>query len=78
MRGGTKRVRIPRVLAPEEVQRLIYQLKQPYRTMVLIASALGLRVSEIVALQWGRLMLGTLDAHGNPRLRPRASGRRKN
>ena len=40
VKGGTKRLETPRVLAP------------PYRTMVLIAGCLGLRVSEIVALQW--------------------------
>jgi integrase len=53
VKGGTKRVRIPRVLRPEDFPHLLQQLKQPYRTMVLIAGGLGLRVSEIVALQWG-------------------------
>jgi integrase len=53
VKGGTKRLRIPRVLRPEDFPRLLHELKQPYRTMVLIAGGLGLRVSEIVALQWG-------------------------
>jgi integrase len=53
IRGGTKRTRIPRVLRPEAFARLLRELKQPHRTMVLIAGGLGLRVSEIVALQWG-------------------------
>lgn len=53
VKGGTKRMRIPRVLAPGQIPRLVENLEQPYRTMVLIAAGLGLRVSEIVALQWG-------------------------
>ena len=55
VKGGTKRKRIPRVLQPEDFPRLLHELKQPYRSMVLIAGGLGLRVSEIVALQWGDL-----------------------
>jgi integrase len=53
-------VRIPRVLRPEDFSRLLHELKQPYRTMVLIAGGLGLRVSEIVALQWGDFDWGQL------------------
>jgi integrase len=53
VKGGTKRMRIPRVLEPEEFSHLLRELEQPYRTMVLIAGGLGLRASEIVALQWG-------------------------
>jgi integrase len=53
VKGGTRRMRIPRVLQPEAFAHLLRELKQPYRTMVLIAGGLGLRVSEIVALQWG-------------------------
>lgn len=53
VKGGTKRMRIPQVLRPEDFPRLLHELKQPYRTMVLVAGGLGLRVSEIVALRWG-------------------------
>jgi integrase len=53
VKGGTKRRRIPRVLQPEDFPRLLRELRQPYRTMVLIAGGLGLRRSEIVPLQWG-------------------------
>jgi integrase len=42
----------PRVLAPEQFHLLLPLIREPYRTMVLIAGRLGLRVSEIVALQW--------------------------
>ena len=52
VKGGTKRLKTPRVLAPEQFDSLLPFIREPYRTMVLIAGCLGLRVSEIVALQW--------------------------
>jgi integrase len=53
VKGGTKRLKTPSVLAPEQFHSLLPLIREPYRTMVLIAGCLGLRVSEIVALQWG-------------------------
>ena len=53
VRGGTKRLKTPRVLAPEQFESLLPLIREPYRTMVLVAGCLGLRVSEIAALQWG-------------------------
>jgi integrase len=44
---------IPRVLTAEQIRLLLEQLSEPYHTMVLIAACLGLRVSEIMGLQWG-------------------------
>lgn len=52
VRGGTRRLKTPRVLAPGQFHSLLPLLREPFRTMVLIAGCLGLRVSEIVALQW--------------------------
>ncbi|MGO9096970.1 MAG: tyrosine-type recombinase/integrase [Bryobacteraceae bacterium] len=52
VRGGTKRLKTPRVLAPQQFESLLGLLREPYRTMVLVAGCLGLRVSEIMALQW--------------------------
>jgi integrase len=52
VKGGTKRLKTPRVLAPEQFHSLLPLIREPFRTMVLIAGCLGLRVSEIVALQW--------------------------
>ena len=52
VKGGTRRLKTPRVLAPEQFHSLLPLIREPYRTMVLIAGCLGLRVSEIVALQW--------------------------
>jgi integrase len=52
VKGGTKRLKTPRVLAPDQFHSLLPLIKEPYRTMALIAGCLGLRASEIVALQW--------------------------
>ena len=53
VKGGSKRLKHPRILGPEEFGRLAACVKEPYRTMVMVAGCLGLRVSEIVGLQWG-------------------------
>jgi integrase len=52
VKGGTKRLKTPRVLTPEQFHSLLPFIRDPYRTMVLVAGCLGLRVSEIMALQW--------------------------
>jgi integrase len=52
VKGGTKRLKAPRILTPGEFHSLLPLIREPYRTMVLIAGCLGLRVSEIIGLQW--------------------------
>lgn len=52
VRQSSKRLRTPRKLTPAEFQTLLTELYEPYRTMVIAAGCLGLRVSELVALQW--------------------------
>jgi integrase len=52
VKGGTKRLKAPRVLTPDQFQSLLPLIREPYRTMVLVAGCLGLRVSEIMALKW--------------------------
>jgi integrase len=56
---------------PEQFQQICEKLDEPFRTMVVIAMCLGLRVSEILALKWanfdfedGTLMItrGTVHA----------------
>jgi len=42
-----------RILTAEEFRALLPLIPEPFRTMVLIAASLGLRVSEILGLQWG-------------------------
>lgn len=48
----TKRLKRPRILTVEEFCSLTPFLKDPFRTMVMVAQCLGLRVSEIMALKW--------------------------
>jgi integrase len=52
VRQSAKRLSTPRVLNPDEVRRILEELREPYRTMVLTAACLGLRASEIVGLKW--------------------------
>ncbi len=52
VRGSTKRASEPEILTVDQVNKLFAELRYPYSAMVLIAAVLGLRVSEVVALQW--------------------------
>ncbi|HXU21308.1 MAG TPA: site-specific integrase [Verrucomicrobiae bacterium] len=52
VKGCSKRTRVPKILTIEEFNRLLEKLKEPYRTMALVALFLGPRVSEIAALKW--------------------------
>jgi len=52
IRGTTRRTRTPMVLTVEQFHAIIQRLPQPHRTMALVAQCLGLRVSEILGLQW--------------------------
>jgi integrase len=72
IKGGTTRPRRKKfILTPEQFQQLCSLLEEPYRTMVIIAMCLGLRVSEILALKWpdfdfeeGTLMITRGTVHG--------------
>ena len=57
---STRRLRIPRVLKPEQFRALLDELIDPYRTMVLVAGYTGLRACEIVGLKWGNINWQTL------------------
>lgn len=57
VRGGSKRLKGPRVLTPEEFCLIPPLLQEPYRTQVWIAGCLGLRASEIMPLKWTDLDL---------------------
>ncbi len=57
VRQSSKRRNTPRKLTPEEFQRLLNELREPFRTMVALACCLGLRVGEILGLQWQDLDL---------------------
>ena len=53
VKGATKRTRKPRSLTVKQFQKLVNELEEPFRTMALAAVCFGLRVSELLALQWG-------------------------
>ena len=53
----SKRLERPSMLTAEEFHWLLPHIREPYRTMVLIAGCLGLRASEIVGLAVGRFQL---------------------
>jgi integrase len=53
VKDASKRLERPSVLTAEECHCMLAQIREPYRTMVLIAGCLGLRAGEIVGLQWG-------------------------
>ena len=48
----SKRTGLPKILTIEEFNRLLEKLKEPCRTMALVALFLGPRVSEIAGLKW--------------------------
>jgi integrase len=52
VKGGSKGEAKPRILEVKEFGQLVSVIKEPYRTMVMIAGSLGLRISEIMGLQW--------------------------
>ena len=53
VRGISKREREPRVLTLAEFQSLLRYIEdEPFRTMVLLDIATGLRASELLALKW--------------------------
>jgi integrase len=60
VRGVSKRVRKPRVLTVKQYHLLLPVIPEPYCTMVVLAQCLGLRVSEILGLQWHDLDFGSL------------------
>jgi integrase len=75
VRQSRKRLKQPRALTPEEFQALLAELAEPHRTMVLTAACLGLRVCEVLGLQWGdvdfenltvRIQRSVVEAEVNP------------
>jgi integrase len=53
IKGGSSRPRRKKsIITPAQFQQICDRLDEPFRTMVVIAMCLGLRVSEILALKW--------------------------
>jgi integrase len=59
--GPDEEPAVKRILTPEEFQKLLPFIPEPYRTMVLVGACLGLRVSEILGLQWGDILWERLE-----------------
>ncbi len=52
VKGSSKRQRRPQMLAPEKFHEPLAVLREPYRTMAIVAMCTGLRISEIRAQRW--------------------------
>ena len=52
VKGISKRRKRPCVLQVQDAWRILDEIVQPYRTMVLIGLCFGLRISEILGLRW--------------------------
>lgn len=52
VRQSAKRERIPEVLDVSEIRSLLTELQHPYKAMVFLAAATGLRASELLGLKW--------------------------
>ena len=61
VRQSAKRSRVPVVLSIVQVQALLDNLREPVRTMVLVDISTGLRVGELLALQWRDIDFESLE-----------------
>jgi integrase len=52
VRGTSKRTHEPKVLTIAQCQRLLQELNEPFRTMVIFDLATRLRCSELLAIKW--------------------------
>lgn len=52
VKDGSKRTREPQVLTVEEFRGLLEHIPQPFQTMCIVAMCTGLRVSEVLGLEW--------------------------
>src|SRR5216683_2324269 len=61
VRQSAKREVIPSVLDLAEISALVTELQHPYRQMVLLAAATGLRASELLGLKWRDINFDSLE-----------------
>jgi len=55
VKGSSRRQKKPQILSPEQFQELVAALKEPYKTMAIVAMCTGMRISEVLALRWEHL-----------------------
>jgi integrase len=60
IQGSSRRRKKPIILTVEQYFAVLGLLPEPYRTMAVLAQCLGLRVSEILAMQWRDINFGEL------------------
>jgi len=60
VRQSAKRKKIPLVLTPDEIRKLIAALPLKESTLVLLDVGTGLRMSELFGLKWGDVRFETL------------------
>ena len=53
VKDSSKWLREPVTLTVEEFRKVIQHIAEPYKTMCIVAACLGLRISEVLGLQWG-------------------------
>ena len=53
IKNASKRMKRPQILEVSQFFELLKHLAEPHRTMVMVAQCTGLRISEILGLQWG-------------------------
>jgi integrase len=63
VRQSAQRTTIPIVLSVEQVAALLRALKEPTRTMVFVAVFTGLRVGELLGLEWSDIDLQKMVVH---------------
>jgi integrase len=52
LRGTSRRLKRPQIISPGKFQELAALLREPYKTMAIVAMCTGMRVSEVLALRW--------------------------
>ena len=52
VKNASKRLKRPQILEVGQFFEMLKHLAEPYRTMVMVAQCTGLRISEILGLQW--------------------------
>lgn len=60
VRQSRKRLKTPRILTPAEIKALLGKLREPYKRMVTTIACLGLRICELLGMQWGDIDIESL------------------